>query len=139
MVLDFEIPSDVIGKRLDSVLLEFYVDASLKEGVASEYSPLIEIYPLNDDFTGDGSPSFTSVSAAVRNVKVGSGKRVLMNITDIVGKWITDPNSKHGLIIGSLTGIKSSEFVLCNDVLGGGIVARVTFQYQNRFGGKIAN
>lgn len=137
LVVNFNVPADVIGKRLDAVILEFYVNASLKEGVDEDHIPLIEIYPLTNAYSGVGVPNFSS-SSSVRNLKLGESKRAVMDITEIVKNWVTNPTQKHGLIIGSLTGDKSSEFTLRNDAIGGNIAAKITFYYQNRFGGKVS-
>ena len=132
-VLTFDVPEDVIGKRLDSVILEFYIDASLKPGVAEENSAVIEVRSLSESFSGRGVPSFVSVYPGARHILIGDGKRVALDITDIVKVWIATPSKNHGLIIGSFAGSRDGVFELRSDVLRSGVFATVTFFYQNRF------
>jgi len=138
-VMAIAIPEDVVGKRLDTATLELYVDVSLNDEASEGSTPVIEVLPLTNAFAGDGKPTFAPTSPAVRNVVPGERRKLLLDITDIVKGWIANPGTNHGLIIGSLTGNKEGEFSLRNDVLGAGVVAKVTFFYQNRSGGRVSH
>jgi hypothetical protein len=138
-VVEFTIPEDLAGKRLDTVMLELYVDVSLMEGVAEETTPVVEILPLTEKFAGDGVPKFTPTSTAVRNVVPGERRKLLLDITEMAKGWIAEPETNHGVIIGTLTGPKDGTITLRDDVLGGGKVAKVTFFYQSRLGGRVSH
>lgn len=138
-ILNIVVPDDVIGKRLDAVLLEFYVDVSLKEDVIYSQSPVIEIYPLETEYDGVSIPRFIEAPSMVRNVRVGDGKMVIVNITDIIKHWISNPGSNKGIIIGSLTKSKKGIFNLRTDRYGNEIIAKVRYCFQNRFGNQVSS
>jgi hypothetical protein len=139
-VLSVSIPDEISGKRLDTALLEFYVDAALLESADIDHSPSIDVRALSAAYSGTGEPQFSVESGgASRPVQVGEQRRVVVDITSIVKGWIESPQSNHGLVIGSLRGSKAGDFSVRNDVLGGGNVATVTFFYQNRFGQRISS
>lgn len=129
-VLKMSLPEILHNKRIDNALLEFYVDVSSKDEVLREYSPMIEVYPLNEEFNEARNPSFT-LSRAVRNVTCGEDRRVILDITEMIQRWISNPNSNHGLIIGALTGQKSGKFGLRNNALGENVSAIVKVFYRN--------
>ncbi len=130
----FSVPEEVVGKRLDLVILELYVDVSINDEWREESAPVIEVLPLTAAFAGNGVAEFVPTSTAVRNVIPGERKKLLLDITGIVKGWIAAPESNHELIIGTLTGPKEGTFALRDGVLGAGNVAKVTFAYQNCFG-----
>lgn len=136
-VLSFDVPPDVFGKRLDSVLLEFYVDASLKPGAEPGTIPMIDVLKLMQPYAGEGIPD-VSMSSARRNVvPLGEGHRVVADVTDVVKEWMSNPTRNHGLIVGSLTGSRDSAFTIRSNKMGNGRVVRATFFYQNRFGNRV--
>lgn len=139
-VLSVSIPEELTGKRLDTALLEFYVDAALVESAEIEHSPSIDVRALTAAYSGSGDPQFSVESGgASRPVEVGEQRKVVVDITGIVKAWIESPQSNHGLVIGSLRGSKAGDFSVRTDVLGGGKVATVTFFYQNRFGQRMSS
>lgn len=45
--------------------------------------------------------------------------------------YLDNPESNHGLILGSLTGVRNGLFTLKTGVLGEGVVARLIVHYRN--------
>lgn len=133
-----DIPSDVLGKRLDTVLLEFDVDVVLDSSEHPDMSPMIAVFPLEEQYSASRSPVYSTSYSSARNINVGTGQRVQVDITEIVRRWIENPSSNHGLILGSFTGPKVSTLNLRSDVVAAGKAARVTFFYQNRFGQRVS-
>ncbi len=137
-VLSLEVPEAVSGKRLDTALLEFYVDAALVSGEEVEHTPSIDVRALTATYSPTGELASSAALGRARPVSVGSGRKVVVDITDIVKAWIASPSSNHGIVVGSLGGSKAGDFTMRSDVLGGGKVATVTFFYQNRSGERIS-
>ena len=137
-VVNVAVPEDVVGKRLDTVLLEFYVDATPTTDEEAEEMPTVGVYPLTEAVP-EGEPKFNAFVPSVRSVPMGSGQKVLADITEIVRGWIETPSSNHGLVIGSLTGPKIGSVALKNDGVAAGTTAQVTFFYQNRFGQRVSD
>jgi hypothetical protein len=136
-VLGITLPGEIAGKRLDGAFLEFYVDASLLESAEFEHVPSIDVGALNEAYAGSGEPATDRGSS--RAVALGSGRRVRVDITDIVKGWIANPESNRGLVVGALTGSRVGSFALRDDVLGGSAVATVTFIFQHRFGERVSS
>jgi hypothetical protein len=137
-VLNLPVPEDVIGKRLDTVLLEFYVDVEADETIKFDYAPSIEVFPLTETSQLGRSPQFTTAHPTSRPVALGDGQRVLLDITDIVKGWIESPSTNHGLVIGAFSGPKAGALNVRNDVIGSGKALQATFFYQNRFGQRVS-
>lgn len=137
-VFAVEIPEDVVGKRLDTVLLEFQVDVGLAEDELAEMAPVVGVYPLTEQLSLERSPVFTSTFASSRNVRAEDGQTILVDITEIVRGWLDEPSSNHGLVVGSFGGAKLAKLELSTDAIAPGKVARVTFFYQNRFGDRLS-
>jgi len=137
-VVTFSVPEDVVGKRLDTVLLEFYVDATPTTDEEVEEMPTVGVYPFTEAFV-EGEPKFKASVPSVRSVPMGPGQKVLADITEIVRGWIETPSSNHGLVIGSLTGPKIGNVALKNDGVSAGTTAQITFFYQNRFGQRVSS
>jgi hypothetical protein len=140
-VVDFAVPDEVIGKRLDSVLLELAVDVSATSPEDSDVTPVVGVFPLSQSFasSGPGAPVFETGVASVRPVAVGDNRMLTMDITDIVKGWIAAPATNHGLIIGTLSGPAVGTISLKSATLGPSTALRVTFFYQNRFGERVSN
>lgn len=137
-VFEFGIPEDVVGKRLDSVILEFQIDVGLAQEERADATPVIAVYPLNESLRPGQSPVFTGTFASARNVLPEAGQTLVVDITDIVRGWVEEPSSNRGLVIGSFTGAKLSKLDLNPDAIDTGKAARVTFFYQNRFGDRLS-
>ncbi len=136
-VLKFALPRELSGKRIDFASIEFYADASLRTQITEGNSTIIEVLPLTQSFTGDGDPKFVG-SRAVRNVVLGTKKRILLDITEVIRDWAANRRENHGLIIGSLRGTKAGVFALRSDALDGQEVVRIKIHFQNRTGNRIS-
>jgi hypothetical protein len=137
-VVNLPVPEEVVGKRLDTVLLEFYVDVEADESITIEYSPAIEVFPLSEASQVGRSPQFTTSHPTSRPVALGDGQRVMVDITDIVKGWIASPSTNHGLVIGSFSGPKAGTLNVRSDLVGNGKALQATFFYQNRFGQRMS-
>lgn len=127
-VLQFVPPSGVTAQTLRHAFLEFFLDAAAREVDGyTDKSPVLEVYALKSTFTGQLDPSqfMAQTLPAVRNVAVGNERRVVVDITEIVRVYLKDPNKNHGLIVGSLTGMRPGVFSIRTDKIGGSAVARI--------------
>jgi hypothetical protein len=138
-VVNLPVPSEVIGKRLDTVLLEFYVDVAPDGSNGDDVSPAIEVLPLAEALAANGSPRFTTSHPSVRPLSFGEDRKVLVDVTDIVKGWIAEPSSNHGLIVGSFRGPKLGGLDVKSNVVAPGKVLQATFFYQNRFGQRVSH
>lgn len=139
-VVDLAIPEEIAGKRLDTVMLEFYVDVAANEELEMEgFVPSIEVYPLSEAVQVGRAPRFTSSYPTSRPVALGEGRRVTVDITDIVKGWIESPSTNHGLVIGSFSGPVVGDLDVRDDVIGNGTAIQATFFYQNRFGQRVSD
>ena len=136
-VVKFEPPADIAGKRLDSVFLDFVVDASPRSEDEAEATPLVAVFPLTEVATGP-SLKYDSDLPSVTPVAMGQDRKVRADITDIVRGWLTSPPTNHGLVIGALAGPDVGRVELRNNALSAGTALRVTFFYQNRFGNRVS-
>ncbi|HEX6790872.1 MAG TPA: hypothetical protein VF247_06150 [Candidatus Krumholzibacteria bacterium] len=138
------VPADVIGKRLDTVLLEFAVNATATEDSAA--TPVVGVYPLKRNADGGISDAagridtsaFEAIVPSARPVACGENRIVRVDITDIVKGWIKDPSSNHGLVFGSLTGPSVGTVTLKDQLPSSDGAIQLTFFYQNRFGDRIS-
>jgi hypothetical protein len=136
-VASFDVPAEVVGKRLDSVFLDFIVDASPTEAAVAGAAPFVSVCPLKEQFTGS-SPKFEAKVSSMRPVPMGENQKVRADVTDIVKAWIANPTGNHGIVIGTLTGPKVGTVALKSEALAAGTALRLTFFYQDRFGGRIS-
>ena len=137
-VLQVSVPQEVAGNRLDSVVLEFAVDASALSEEDSVVTPVVGVYPVTSEFVasrGDGpegsvdAPEFERVVPSSRPVALGSQRVLRMDITDMVRGWMSAPSSNHGLVIGTLTGPDVGTVTLNETLPGGNAPIRMTFFY----------
>jgi hypothetical protein len=136
-VVKFTLPADLAGKRLDSVFLDFVVDASPANPEAAETALLVGVFPLTEAAT-DAPLRYLSDVPSVRPISLGENRPVRADITDIVRGWLANPSTHHGLVVGALTGPEVGTVELQDAVLGSGVAFRVTFFYQNRSGERVS-
>lgn len=125
--LDFELPEVGGATALEGAYLEFYVDAesvvqgdfhwldadSVEHVGYQASTPLIEVYALTSPVSGALQESQLDKATAVRRpVRVGSSRRVVVNITSIARSFIENPSRNLGIVIGSFTGSREGEFTL---------------------------
>lgn len=138
-VLNLSIPEAVDGNQLDTVVLEFAVDASPASEEDSLETPVVGVYPVTSEFVasrGDGpigtveAPEIEAVVPSSRPVALGEHRVLRMDITDIVRGWINEPASNHGLVIGTLTGPEVGTITLNEALPSANIPIRITFFYR---------
>ena len=137
-VVDFAVPEEVAGKRLDTVLLEFYVDIEADDAIETDYFPSIEVFPLSATPQLGREITFSRAFPTSRPVALGEGQLVSVDITDIVKGWIASPSTNHGVVIGSFSGPSVDGLDVRNNLIGEGKALRITYFYQNRFGDRIS-
>jgi hypothetical protein len=135
-IVNVAVPEDVNGKRLDSVVMELSVDVEPMTPADSVSTPIVGVYPLTQSYNGGGAaPTFEDVVPSARPIALGQSTVVRMDITDIVKGWIESAASNHGLAIGSLTGPEVGNVTLNSTLPRSDSAVRITFFYQDRFGG----
>jgi hypothetical protein len=127
-VLNFRVPPG--AARVQWAFLEFYVDVAsrAREGMENQ-TPLFEVYPLKSAFSGEVDPAEFQAQdlPTTRHVVAGSGRRVVIDITEIVNSYAANPASNHGLIVGSLTGTRDGLFTIRSGDFGPSSLGRITF------------
>ena len=121
------------GRELLGAYLEFYVDADAieVEGRAND-APSLDVFALAQAHQGAVSEAeFGAPALAPGLVMSGESRRVVRDITGIVRGWFADPQSNHGLILGSLTGERDGVFTVKSGVLGDGVVARLIVHHRD--------
>jgi hypothetical protein len=136
-VVNFDLPSDLAGKRLDSVFLDFVVDVSPTNEAVADATPLVGVFPLTETLTG-ANLKYESDVSSVRPVSLGESQKVRVDVTDVVKGWLANPSRNHGVVIGSLTGPSVGAVSLSDTALGPSVALRVTFFYQNRSGERVS-
>lgn len=128
-LLHFDVPEDMTEIR--HAYLEFYVDAAAREslGEVTNDSPIVEVYALKESLSGPlDENQFRTVSRPmVQNVRVGQNRRVVVDITEIVQLFKSDPTKNFGIVIGSLTGTRDGIFTIRDDDFSTTGMARITF------------
>ena len=131
---EIQIPAVINGKELYAAFIEFYVDVSSVEvnGVSSR-TPLIEVYALKSAFAGVVDPTQLETSSGMLiNVVTGENKRAVLDITEIIKSYLESPTSNHGIIMGSLTGLRDGVFSIKSNQIAANTVARITYHYDSR-------
>jgi hypothetical protein len=103
------------------------VSSRASEGLQNE-TPLFEVYALKSAFSGEVDPDQFQEQdlPTTRPVVVGSGRRVVIDITEAVGCYVADPAGNHGLIVGSLTGARDGLFTIRSGDFGPSTLGRIT-------------
>jgi hypothetical protein len=136
-VLRFTVPEAATGSRIDGVLLELHVVVTHRDAVREGTTPVIEVLALSEECRGDEIPASAPASTSAFNVAPGEGRKVTVDITEMVKGWISSPETNHGLAIRFPAALWNGAITIRDDALGGGKAAKVSFVYQNRFGGRI--
>jgi hypothetical protein len=118
------------AKPIGRVYLEFFVDVSARavDGFVND-TPVIEIYALTGNLTGtlDSSKFADQPLRMVKNVAVGTNRRVVIDITEMAKFFVANPLSNYGIVIGSLTRHRDGLFTVRSDAFGGNNMCRITF------------
>ncbi len=120
-------------EKLESVVIEFAIDATEFSVPDSVVTPIVGVYPLNESITsenGPQTPSLDSLVPSARPVSVGEHRVLRMNIADIVRAWLENPATNHGLAIGSLTGPEVATVTLNESLPGASAAVRITYFYK---------
>jgi hypothetical protein len=110
----FNVPAAPEGARLDHAVLELYLDVSSKarDGYEND-TPVLEVYALTGDFDGALDPGhFDLTTRVTRPLLVGEDKHIVVDVTPIIRSFLAAPSTNHGLVIGSLNGMREGDFTL---------------------------
>jgi len=131
-VVTFELPSGAQGREIFRAMLEFEMDVSareLLEGYTNE-SPVVEVFALAQTFGGAFDPEGAErLEEVERNMAVGTGRRVRLDITHFVQDLVNNTRMNHGLVVGSLTGPRDGVFEVKEK---DGVRARLTVSYSDK-------
>jgi hypothetical protein len=95
--------------------------------------PVLEVYALTALYGGQIDPSkFDRPTGTVRNIPPGNNKKVMVDITGIIKKYLENASSNYGLIIGGLEGLSNGTFSWKSNSFPSGKAAKITFHYDNR-------
>lgn len=132
--ISIDIPEQIQGKDIYGAYLELYLDVGALEYEGQvNNAPSLEVYALKAAFEGSEDASqFGQSSFGPRNVVLGEKKRVLIDITNIIKTYLQNPESNHGLIIGSLTGARDGLFTIKQDVISKDALGQINYYYDNR-------
>ena len=126
-------PPEVSASDVYVAVLECYADVSVRDvdGYFNK-SAVLEIYALTDAYFGElDAEKFTRPSAMIRNVPLGQGKRIVIDITEIVKYYLDQPGKNYGLVFGSLTGLRVGMFNIRAGKFGPGILAKISILYEH--------
>jgi hypothetical protein len=131
----FEVPSIPEGARLDHAVLEVYLDVASK--ARDEYvndTPVLEVFALRNDFDGDLNPAnWDAATRATRPLLLGEEKYVVMDVTGIIRSLLVDPSKNHGLVIGSLTGMREGDFTVRTGLFPDSGLLRLRLYFEPEF------
>jgi hypothetical protein len=113
--------------------LEFYLDVDAREvGDVVNPAPWLDVYALAGTIGESlGEEDFAAAATPPGNVLLGENRRVLRDVTDIVRGYLANPQSNHGLVLGSLRGLREGLFTVQTGVLAEGIVAQLIIHYRD--------
>lgn len=127
-VVRIDVPPVAENKELLKAILEFTMDVSAIS--INDYvndTPVFEVYASTADFDGRlNTEAFRRPSSMRRNVRDGENRLVKIDVTEVVKAFLAEPSSNHGLIAGSLTGVRDGVFVIKPS---GGTYAKITYYY----------
>jgi hypothetical protein len=131
-VVTFEVPREAQGREIFRATLEVEMDVSareLTEGYTNE-SPVVEVFVITETFGEAFDPEEAErLEEVERNMAVGTGRRVRLDITRFVQDLVNNKRVNHGLVIGSLTGPRDGVFEVKEK---DGVRARLTVSYSDK-------
>ena len=127
-VVTIDVPDVLQGKELLGAFMEFVVDVDSRTiNEVSNETPMLELYALSEDFGNELEPGKLEKNTPTRrNVVVGDNRRVKIDITPIVKGFLANPNSNHGLVLGSLSNARDGLFDVKS---ANGRLATITYYY----------
>ena len=111
-VLDFDLPDVLSNSTIYSAVLELTADVNVRDrsGYRAE-TALLEVRVLSADFGGaTENASTVGIDTMVRNIRLGSSRAVMMDITDGIRYYVTDQTPRYGLLVGALSGGRDGVF-----------------------------
>lgn len=126
-VVEFELPQNLGSVR--SAWLEVRLDVSVRNDEGpTDPAPMLEVYMLKNTLSGDPAPAdFEETRLPMsRPVALGTNRLVKIDITEFAQRIFADPTKNHGIVIGSLTGARTGEFLVKLDGFGPGTPVRLT-------------
>ncbi len=133
--VSYALPDSLTSADLGQAILELFVDVRAKprDGFLNE-APMLEVYALNQPPTGRFNPeSLSPEGRALRAVAVGSGRRVVLDVTRLVRSHLDGAIENNGLIIGSLTGMREGVFTFVSGRLPEGAVGQLRVYRRHEF------
>ena len=121
------LPSGVASSSVERAVLEVYldVDAKPREGLARDVA-MLEVFGLTEAFgVSLDTGRLDGATGVARPVALGGGRRVRVDVTRIVRAYLDGSRTNHGLVVGSLTGMREGDFRVVAGRLPGGAVARL--------------
>ena len=126
-----DVPRVLEGKEFLGTILEITVDVDARaiDGIKNQ-TPMLEVYALTDDLSNELDPSkFRPHSTMRRNVVVGTNRTIKIDIQEAIAKFMSDPESNHGLVLGSLTNTREG---LLDVKSVDGRMAKITYYYMKK-------
>jgi hypothetical protein len=127
-----QFPATLQGRTIRDAVLECYVDVAAEEvnGHVND-TPMLQVFILDGPLIGEPTPEILRFpSPAARNVRLGTNRKAVLNIRDLVIDLLDDPTGDLELIMGSLLGTREGKFVLRSDVLPAGGAVKVIVWYR---------
>ena len=121
------LPSGVAASRVEKAILEVYlhVAANPREGFVND-SPMLEVFALTEAFgSALDTGKLEQTTGVARPVALGDNRRVLIDVTRIVRAYLNGTRTNHGLVVGSLTGMREGDFRVATGRLPGSAVAQL--------------
>ena len=125
---EVNVPEIPKGAELFGAFLELIVDVSSRDvnGFTND-TPIFEVYALDAEPGSELDPSkFRTPSSMRRNIRVGEGRRVRIDIIDVVKEFMEDSSCNHGLVLGSLSNTRDGLFTIKSSE---GTVGTITYYY----------
>jgi hypothetical protein len=133
--VSYSLPEGLTSADLERAILEVYVDVSAKaRGEYVNEAPVLEVFALKGPFRRFLDPdALDPKTRAGRPVVAGAGRRVLIDVTGIVRAHLEGTIENHGLVVGSLLGMREGEFTLLSGRLPQGAVGRLRVYRRHEF------
>ena len=123
-----EVPDVLKTKELFKAFLELTLDVAAKEldGYTNE-TPLLEVYALTGELENElDSSKYKTPTPLRRNIRIGNNRHVRLDITQTIRNYVKNPESNHGLVIGSLSNSRDGLFSVKSS---GGALGTITYYY----------
>jgi hypothetical protein len=132
--LALPIPTAIEGEELFGAYLELYLDVDAREiDEMVNDTPYLDVFALTEALGQSLDPeAFGTPALEPGYVTLGENRRVLRDVTNIVRSYLDTPASNHGVILGSLRGVRDGLFTVKSGVAEQGVVGRLIIHYRDR-------